>query len=60
MSEMTNGHLEFFFDVGEERTLVVHPEGEYSMLIGGGESCVVNCTVIRFTDVFQVQTMKGR
>lgn len=60
MSEMTNGHLKFFFDVCEERALVVHSEGEDSMLIGGGESCAVNCTVICSTDGFQVQAMEGR
>lgn len=30
------------------------------MLIGSGESCAVNCTVIRSPDGFQVQAMEGR
>lgn len=60
MSEMTNGHFKFLFDVGEERTLVVHSKGEDSMLIGGGKSCAVDCTIIRFADGFQVQAVEGR
>lgn len=60
MSEMTDSHLVFLLDVGEEGALVIYPEGEDSMLVRGHEACAVHCTVLSFVGRLQVQAMEGR
>lgn len=47
MRIVANGDFTLFFDVGEERTLVVNAEREDSMLIGDGEPRAVDGAVFR-------------
>lgn len=59
MSEVADGHLVLFLDVGEEGALVVDPEGEDTVLVRDGKLRAVDGAVLGAGGGLQLQAVEG-
>ena len=60
MSKVPDSHLFLDFDVGKERSLEIHLESEYAVLVRASKRCTIYSTVRRNRDGPKIQSMERR